>query len=170
MSRAKIIPDQTVHAAVRLLLAQSGDRAASFAAVARLTGLAAPTLVQRFGSQDGMVRAALQDGWGALDRATEAAEGTADLSTKGAQMLLKTLEDSATDLALLTRHLGDPELRDRAVAWRGRLELALAVRLGGGARGRDAAGIVFAAWFGQLHWQAAGDRTFRLKDAIRRVT
>ena len=169
MSRTKIIPDQTVHAAVRGLLAQSGDRAASFSVVARLTGLAAATLVQRFGSQEGMVRAALQDGWDALDRATDAAEGAADLSAKGAQMLLRSLEDVA-DLALLTRDLRDPALRDRAAMWRARVELALAVRLGGGGRGRDGAGIVFAAWHGQRHWQEAGGRTFKLKDLIRRIT
>ena len=170
MPRAKIIPDHSVHAVVRACLAQSGDRAASFGAVARLTGLAAATLVQRFGSQDAMVRAALMDGWDALDRATDAAEGAAELSAKGAQVLLRTLEDEASDLPLLTRDFRDPALRDRAAAWRARVELALAVRLGGGARGREAAGMVFAAWQGQLHWQAVGERTFRLKDAIRRVT
>ena len=173
MPRKKIISDASVFAHVRALLTQSGDRAASFAAVAHLTGLAAPTLVQRYGSQEGMVRAALMDGWDALDRATDQAEGEADLSVKGAHMLLKSLGadvGDTADLSLLAADFRDPELRLRAVAWRARLEQALAVRLGGGAKGREAAALVFAAWQGQMVWQAAGDKGFKLKDAIRRLT
>ena len=150
-----------------------GERAASFGAVSRATGLAAPTLVQRYGSQEGMVRAALLDGWDALVRATDTAEGLSDLSVKGAQMLVKALGEAtgdAADLPLLVRHLDDPTLRLRAMAWRVRVEQALAVRLGGGAKGREAAALLFAAWQGQLLWQAAGDRGFKLKDAVKRLT
>ena len=173
MSRQKIIPDQLVFAGIRTLLAQSGERAASFGAVARATGLAAPTLVQRYGSQEGLVRAALMDGWDAVDRATDAAEGGADLSVKGAQMVIKVLGEGsgdAADLPLLVRHLDDPELRQRAMAWRVRVEQALAVRLGGGAKGREAAALLFAAWQGQMLWLVAGDRGFKLKDAVKRLT
>ncbi|MDO9639500.1 MAG: transcriptional regulator [Pseudotabrizicola sp.] len=173
MSRSKLIPDPVVFASIRALMALSGERAASFGAVSRATGLAAPTLVQRYGSQEGMVRAALLDGWDALDRATDTAEGLSDLSVKGAQMLVKALGEAsgdAADLPLLVRHLDDPTLRLRAMAWRVRVEQALAVRLGGGAKGREAAALLFAAWQGQLLWQAAGDRGFKLKDAVKRLT
>jgi AcrR family transcriptional regulator len=173
MPRVKTVPDAHVFACIRALLTRSGERAASFGAVARETGLAAPTLVQRYGSQDGMVRAALMDGWDALDRATDLAEGGADLSVKGAHMLLKSLGTDAgdtADLSLLAADFRDPELRHRAMAWRARVEQALAVRLGGGAKAREAAAILFAAWQGQLMWQPAGDKGFRLKDAIKRIT
>lgn len=170
MSRSKLIPDPVIFASIRALMALSGERAASFGAVSRATGLAAPTLVQRYGSQEGMVRAALLDGWDGMDRATDAAEGLSDLSVKGAQMLVKALSDQGGDLALLVRHLDDPTLRLRAMAWRVRVEQALAVRLGGGAKGREAAALLFAAWQGQMLWQAAGDRGFKLKDAVKRLT
>lgn len=173
MSRTKLIPDKVIFMSIRSMMLRSGERAASFGAVSRATGLAAPTLVQRYGSQEGMVRAALSDGWDALDQATDAAEGQSDLSVKGAQMLIKALsEDSGAtaDLPLLVRHLEDPTLRHRAIAWRVRVEQALTVRLGGGAKGREAASLLFAVWQGQMMWQVAGDRGFKLKDAVKRLT
>ena len=173
MSRKKIIPDSEVFATIRALLTRSGERAASFSAVSRITGLAGPTLVQRYGSQEGMVRAALLDGWDALDRATDTAEGSADLSVKGALAMLKALGAEAAetgDLALLAADFRDAELRHRAMAWRARVEQALAVRLGGGAKGREAAAILFAAWQGQMLWGAAGEKGFRLKDVVKRLT
>ena len=173
MSRTKLIPDPLVFARIRALMLLSGERAASFGAVSRATGLAAPTLVQRYGSQEGMVRAALLDGWDALDRAVDAAEGASDLSVKGAQMLVKALSEDngdAAGLPLLVRHLDDPTLRLRAIGWRVRVEQALAVRLGGGAKGREAAALLFAAWQGQMLWHAVGDKGFKLKDAVKRLT
>ena len=173
MSRTKLIPDSLIFSTIRAMMAQSGERAASFGAVSRATGLAAPTLVQRYGSHEGMVRSALSDGWNALDHATDAAEGQSDLSVKGAQMLVKALSDATgatADLPLLVRHLDDPTLRHRAIAWRVRVEQALSVRLGGGPKGREAAALLFAAWQGQTLWQAAGDKGFKLKDAVKRLT
>ncbi len=49
------------------------------------------------------------------------------------------------------------------------VESSLAARLGGGSKGREAALILFAAWQGQLLWARAGGRSFRIKDAIRRL-
>ena len=68
MARLKLIPDSAVFACVRQLLAAGGDRAVAFASVARATGLAAPTLVQRFGGRDAMVERALLAGWEACPR------------------------------------------------------------------------------------------------------
>ena len=48
-------------------------------------------------------------------------------------------------------------------------ETALALRLGGGPQGREAATILFAAWQGQILWQTAGGKGFRLKDALKRL-
>lgn len=172
MPRVKTISDLDVFAAIRRLLAAGGEKAVAFSSIARETGLAAPTLVQRFGTRDQMVRAALEAAWTELEAATRRAEGEAAMSEKGAQGLLKALgaeSPEASDLTLLAADFRDPALRARAEAWRHQVEAALAVRLGGGAKGREAAAILFAAWQGQMLWQIAGGKGFRLKDALKRL-
>lgn len=172
MARPRTIPDEDVFAAIRALLAQGGDKAVAFSSVARATGLAAPTLVQRYGSREGMVKAALLAAWDALDTRTDQAEASAPLNGKGAVALLKALGDQDSgpdDLALLAVEFRDADLRARAAAWRARVEAALATRLGGGAKGQDLGAILFAAWQGQALWAMAGGRSFRLKDAAKRL-
>jgi AcrR family transcriptional regulator len=173
MGRNRTIPDDDVFLAIRRLLAEGGEKAVAFSSVARATGLAAPTLVQRYGSRDAMLRAALMRAWDGLEAATALAEAEAPASPKGAAQLLKALSgdhSETADLALLAADFRDPPVRARAAAWRERVEAALALRLGGGAKGREAAAILFAAWQGQALWRLAGERTFRIKDAIRRLT
>lgn len=172
MARPRTIPDDRIFAAIRALLAQGGDKAVAFSSVARATGLAAPTLVQRYGSREGMVKAALLAAWNGLEARTDEAEAGAALNAKGAVALLKALGDDEggpDDLALLAVEFRDADLRARAEAWRARVEAALASRLGGGARGREIAAILFAAWQGQALWSMAGGRGFRLKDAVKRL-
>ncbi|SEM56528.1 transcriptional regulator, TetR family [Gemmobacter aquatilis] len=173
MARKKIIPDLDVFATVRLLLAQGGDKNVSFSTVAKATGLAPPSLVQRYGSRDDMVQAALEAAWDALDAMTERAEADAPLNSKGAQALLKALGADApetADLTLLAIDFRNPTLRARAAAWRDRVETALAIRLGGGSKGRETAALLFAVWQGQMLWQIAGGKGFRLKDAVKRLS
>lgn len=170
MARPRTIPDDEVFAAIRRLLAEGGEKAVAFSSVGRATGLAAPTLVQRYGSREGMLRAALAAAWDGLDAVTQRAEAEAPLNAKGAAALLKALGGGPGELGLLAVDFRDPELRDRAGAWRARVIAALATRLGGGSRGREAAAILFAAWQGQALWQVAGERGFRLKDAVKRLT
>lgn len=172
MGRHRTIPDDEIFASVRRLLAEGGDKAVSFATVARVTGLAAPTLVQRYGTRDGMVQTALLAAWDALDARTAAAAESSAPSAKGAVQFLKLLagDDSASlDLSLLAADLRDPKLRDRASSWRETVEAALAVRLGGGAKGHEIAAILFAAWQGQALWHLAGGRGFKLKDVLKRL-
>lgn len=171
MPRTRTVPDIEVFAAIRRLLAEGGDKAVAFGSVARATGLAAPTLVQRYGSREGMVRAALIAAWDDLGAATESAAAEAGTGAKGAQALLKALGQTGdgVDLSLLAIDFRDAELRARAEGWRRQVEVALALRLGGGAKGREAAAILFAAWQGQALWQAAGGKGFRLKDAVKRL-
>ena len=69
MPRTRIIPDTHVFAALRSIVAAEGASAASFRAVGRATGLAPATLVQRYGSAEGMLMAAMQDGWDQADAA-----------------------------------------------------------------------------------------------------
>ena len=168
MPRNKLIPDDDVFAAVRRLLTEGGDKAVAFGSVARTTGLAAPTLAQRFGTRDGMVRAAMMAAWDALDGATEAAEAGAELAPKGALAILKALAGHMGP-ELLAADFRDAELRARAAGWRARLEAALALRLGGGKKGREAAALLFAIWQGQSLWDQAGGKGVRLKDALKRL-
>jgi hypothetical protein len=167
MGRTKIIPDTDIFAIVRSLLVQGGDKAVAFSSVSRVTQLAPATLVQRFGSRDGMLRAALLAGWDALDAAAERAISAAVAGPKGAGQILKALPAAAGDLGLLAAGLRDAAIRARAQGWRQRVEAGLALHLGGAVKGADPAAMLFAAWQGQLLWQTDG---FRVKDAARRLS
>jgi AcrR family transcriptional regulator len=166
MPRTRTIPDTQVLSAVRQLLAEGGEKAVSFSTVAAATGLAPPTLVQRYGSRDGMVKAARLAAWEDLSQRTAAAiDATAGKAPQG---LLKAIGPvGAVDLAA---DLRDPDLAQRAAAWRATVEAALALRLGSGHKAREAAALIFAAWQGQALWAATGDSGFRLKDAVKRLT
>lgn len=163
MARPRTLPDADVFAAIRALLAEGGEKAVAFGSVSRATGLAAPTLAQRYGSVEGMLTAALADEWDLLDRRIDALSASVEPGPKGALALLKGLSPGPV------AHLRDPALRDRAAAFRARLEAALAACLGGGGKARETAGILFAAWQGQQAWQKTGDRSFRLKDLVKRL-
>lgn len=166
MPRTRIIPDETIFAVIHRLQEDGGDKAVSFGSVAKATGLAPPTLVQRYGNRDGMVRAARHAAWDALERRTGRA--LADTADKGPQGLLKAI--GPIDAAALAADLRDAELALRAAAWKQGVETALALRLGSGQKARESAALLFAAWQGQALWSAAGDATFRLKDAVKRLT
>lgn len=159
MARPRIIPDADVFTAVCTLL-RDGEKAAGFGPVARATGLAAPTLVQRYGSQRAMVEAALLAAWDQMDLVLEGAQSEAPLTTKGAATLLKTLD--ATSVPPLSSNA----LHERGMAWRRRVEAALTERLGSA----EAAAILFAAWQGRMAWAGTGGKGFALKDLIRMVT
>ena len=160
MARPRIISDTDVFATIRALLAQGGEKAVGFGPVARATGLAAPTLVQRYGSQRAMVEAAMLAAWDDLDHRLEAAEAEVPLNTKGATALLKLLD--AVPVPATTSEA----LRSRAMAWRRRVEAALTQRLGSS----EAAAILFAAWQGRTAWSDTGSKGFSLKDLIRKIT
>lgn len=167
MARPRSIPDADIYAAIRALLARDGEKAVAFGTVARLTGLAPPSLVQRYGNRDGMIRAAVLDGWQDLLTRTDAS------AEAQPQALLKAMTEPAavmTDPALMAVTLRDATLRAAAEAWRTRLESLLALRLGGGTKAQEAASMLFAAWQGQLLWLQAGGKGFRVKDAAKRLT
>lgn len=166
MARTRTIPDETVFSIIQRLLDTGGDKAVSFGSVAAATGLAPPTLVQRYGSRDGMVRAARLAFWDLLDhRTVEAIGGTAD---KGPQGLLKAI--GAVDAGAIAADFRDPDLAQRAAGWRAAVEAALAQRLGNGQKARESAALLFAAWQGQSLWAATDAPGFRLKDAVKRLT
>lgn len=166
MPRTRTIPDSQIFTAVQALLNGGGDKAVSFATVSAATGLAPPTLVQRYGSRDGMVRATRLAAWEMLEKATAAAiAATAD---KGPQGLLKAI--GPVDAAALANDLRDPDLAQRAAVWRATVEAALSLRLGTGQKARESAALLFAAWQGQSLWYRVGEGAFRLKDAVKRLT
>ena len=148
-----------------------GDKAVAFSTVGQATGLAAPTLAQRYGTRDAMVRAALLDGWDVLSKVTELAVDGAPPTAKGATQILKSLSAGYADqIALLVSEFRDPALRNPALAWRQSLVAALGPRLGGGSKGHEAAALVFAAWQGQILWHKAGGSEMKIKDALKRLT
>lgn len=169
MARKKIIPDADILALVLQKLLAEGEKAVSFGLVAAASGLAPATLVQRYGSLESMIVQALAASWLALESLTAEVEAEALVSAKGAQGLLKDIAVLVDIPALLAASHRDEALINRASAWRHSVEQALAVRLGGGVKGRDAAALIFAAWQGRLIWDAAGGKSFRLGEALRRL-
>jgi len=174
MARPRLIPDENVFALIRAMLAQHGHRHVTFAAVAARTGLAGPSLVQRYGSRDRMVLAALLSGWEALERATDLAIATTPDGLKGALALLKAIAPSdpalpPAEIRLLTADLADPALRVRAATWREKLVHALAAKLGH--KGLATAEMLFDLWQGRFLWSGtAAPSGFRMRDAARLLT
>ncbi|MDO9525504.1 MAG: transcriptional regulator [Gemmobacter sp.] len=166
MARPRSVPDQLIFEAVHALTRLGGAKAVTFGAVAEKVGLAASTLVQRYGSVDGMTRGAQAAAWTRMEHATAAAVADAPMTPKGAAALLKAL---ATVPMPAIPGSADDALVARALAWRTQVEASLAVRLGGGVEGREGAAILFAAWQGQMLWLGRGAKGFRLRDAARRL-
>jgi len=166
MPRSRTITDGRIFAEIQRLLDEGGDKAVSFATVSAATGLAPPTLVQRYASRDGMVRAARAAAWDRLAHVTQ--ESIASTERKGPHALLKALSEA--DPARLIADFRDPELAQRAAAWQATVESALALRLGTGRQAREGAALLFAAWQGQMMWARAGEPAFKLKDVVKRLT
>ena len=109
MGRNKTLPDIDVFAALRHLLIQGGDKAVAFSSVAQATGLAAPTLAQRYGTRDAMVRAALRDGWDVLGKATDQAVDDAPPTAKGAtQIIVERTDSDVSDPETMRSFEGKP--------------------------------------------------------------
>jgi AcrR family transcriptional regulator len=166
MPRSRIIPDTTVFAIIQRLLEEGGDKAVSFGSVAKATGLAPPTLAQRYGTRDGMVHAARLAAWDGLEQRT--AHAISQTADKGPQGFLKAI--GPVDFAALASDLRDAELTQRAAVWRQGVETTLTLRLGAGPKARESAALLFAAWQGQMLWASAGEPSARLKDAVKRLT
>ncbi len=165
MPRPRSIPDSTVLAQVRLLLAQGGEKAVAFSSVAAATGLAPASLAQRYGSVQGMIAAA------ALDAVAQGLAALSDLEQtepdKGPQGLLKALTAQAPAAASLAVLARSPAGREAAAGYRKAVQAAIARRLG--PKHADAAPMLFAAWIGAQLWSDAGEAGFRLKDLIKRL-
>ncbi len=164
MARPRTIPDNAIFAAILRLIAEGGEKAVSFSSVAQATGLSAPSLVQRYGALPQMIHKALVGEWDRIDVVTTTAIADMATSTKGPQALLKALSPTPGP-AVLAATLRDAKLRDRASRWQRRVETALAAHSGDA----EGAALLFAAWQGQAIWEGIGGKSFKLKDALKRL-
>lgn len=155
MSRKRTIPDEALLDAALDLVHAEGPAALTFGALARRTGLAASTLVQRFATRPALLRATLERAWDHLDERTAAADAAADAGPSGVRALLGALTGAypaddasgyADQLLLLREDLRDQVLRARGDAWIGALTAAVERRLGGAPVGS----LVVAHWQGLL--------------------
>ena len=161
MGRARKVPDEVVFEAVLSLLASRGEKAVTFAAIAERAGLAASSLAERHGTVTAMIADSRDAAWQRLEALTELASAEAGRDAKGAIQFLKRLNGALLPVARL-----QPQ---RAVSWRARVEAEIALRLGGGAKGRDAAAMLFSVWYAQTAWPGPESSRLRLKDVLRRL-
>src|SRR5262245_59654217 len=104
---------------------EQGPKALTFAALDRVCGLSASTLVQRFESKARLVRSSLLFAWDRLDARTAQLAAAVPKSPEGAIRLLTALSEGyggieayAEGLLLLREDLRDPALRRRGAAWK----------------------------------------------------
>jgi AcrR family transcriptional regulator len=156
MPRSKSLSDEAVLESALTLMRERGPDALSFGTLARATGLSGATLVQRFGTKPGLIKAATSHAWDRLDRATSEAIASAPDGTEGVVALLVALsgygdiETYADNLLILREDLRDPDLRARGRAWHAVLVEAISARLPD--RGDALATIVLDQWQGSLLW------------------
>ena len=160
MSRRRLIPDPQIFATIVDLAVRQGERAVTFAAIARLCHLAAPSLVQRYGSLTQMLTLAYGAEWDRITTATNSAIAEMAEQSRGPHTLLKSLTPISPSPALLAASQRHAALRDMASAWQSTVIAALADLCG-----TPAAAILFATWQGQVLWH--GDKSFKLKDAVK---
>ncbi|HMR33995.1 MAG TPA: TetR/AcrR family transcriptional regulator [Geminicoccaceae bacterium] len=160
MPRLKTMPDAEVLAVALAIVHESGPGALTFAALARRCGLAAATLVQRFGSKPALVRSTLLHAWDLLDERTAGLAATLPRTPDGAIQLLEALsrgygdiEAYAEGLLVLREDLRDPVLRARGAAWQVSLSRAIEERFACLASIPAGIGSLMAAqWQGLLLW------------------
>lgn len=165
MARPRTLTDSEILTHVLDALDKGGEKSVTFGIISQRSGLAPATLAQRFGSVEAMLRACLLAEWTRLAGAITSSESEAVISSKGAQALLKHLPTPSP--LLLALSLRDGETRQAAEEWRLLVEQAIAIRRGGGAKGREAAALIFAAWQGRQLWEDAGGKSFRLADMLK---
>lgn len=175
VSRTRSIPDETLLDGALAVIRRAGPERATFAAVAAETGLAAATLVQRFGSKPALVRAALLRAWDLLDGRTAACDATAPATPEGAIELLVVLsrdygegDEYAEGLMILREDLRDPVLRRRGVRWGEALATALGRRLGDREPRPDLGRLMAAQWQGAVTWWSF-DRSEPVTQAVERA-
>lgn len=160
MARPKTLSDAEVLGVAHRLIHQTGPDALTFSSLSRACGLSSSTLVQRFGSKDGLVQSALLYAWDRLDEKTERLARSAPTTPEGAIALLVGLsgdyggiEAYADGLLVLREDFRDPVLRARGAAWKQVLTAALEARFAGVPHApADIGELMAAQWQGSLLW------------------
>lgn len=123
----KLSNDDVLVAALGIVHGQGPDHL-TFATASEACGLSPATLVQRFGTRDGLLRAALLRAWDNLYARTAELARSAPPTPQGAIDLLVSLSGSyggieayAEGLKVLREDFRDPELRARGAAWKRQL-------------------------------------------------
>ncbi len=157
MPRPRTIADEVLLDAALEIIHRSGPSRLSFATLAERVGLAASTLVQRFGTKEALLRGALLRAWDRLDADTTAAIEAASPDGAGVIDLLVALSgqydahDYAEQLLVLREDLRDSVLRTRGATWIDTLAAAIESRLVDAPGGPDGLGVqVVAQWQGTL--------------------
>lgn len=160
MPRSKTLPDADVLAAALRIVNESGPDALTFASVSRGCGLSSSTLVQRFGSKNGLMQSTLLHAWDRLDEKTGQLAASMPNTPQGAIEMLVALsgeyggiETYADGLLILREDLRDPVLRARGAAWKQVLIGALAARFADVRGAPPDIGLLMASqWQGSLLW------------------
>lgn len=175
MPRPRTIPDDDLLAAALDVVHRAGPEALSFAALAQATGLAASTLVQRFGSKAALLQSALLLAWDRLDELTADAAAAAPLDPAGVVELLVALSGQydpggfADQLLVLREDLRDPSLRARGARWLEALARAVDERVVRPGAPAPVGPLVVAHWQGTLTvWSFT--RPAPLDEFVRRST
>jgi AcrR family transcriptional regulator len=157
MPRKRTIADDALLDAALGIVHETGPASLTFAALAPRVGLAPSTIVQRFGTKAGLLRAALLRAWDQLDERTAAASRAAATGPSGVVELLGHLSgqyaahDFADQLLVLREDLRDPALRARGEAWLATLTAEIDRRLGAGpGNGAGLGREVVAFWQGTV--------------------
>jgi AcrR family transcriptional regulator len=167
------VPDDVLLDAALDIVHTSGPAALSFATLGAAVGLAASTVVQRFGTKENLLRAALLHAWDRLDEQTSAAMAAASADERGVVDVLVALSgqytasDYADQLMVLREDLRDRALRTRGKRWIARLAADIETRLQHAPGGADGLGtLVVAHWQGTLTvWSFM--RTGRVQPTVR---
>jgi AcrR family transcriptional regulator len=160
VSRQRTVSNEVILEAVGGLLQQGGPAALTFASAAAACGLSPATLVQRYGSREAMIRAALLQMWDQLDRHTVELDAQTEVSPEGAIAMLVRLSngygaegDPGQGLLLLREDFRDPVLRERGAAWGAALTAALGRRLTDDpAAAAILGGLMAGQWQGAVLW------------------
>ncbi|MCV9960420.1 TetR/AcrR family transcriptional regulator [Pararhizobium sp. BT-229] len=160
MPRPRTLSDAQLLDMVLTLIHTHGPDAATFAAIAKLSGLSGSTLVQRFATKAAMLRAALLRAWDQLDAETAKLAAAIPKTPQGAVMLLVGLSQNYGDnaavyadgLRLLREDFRDPVLRARGAAWGRALALAIGQCLTAERHPDAVARLMLAQWQGSLLW------------------
>src|SRR5690606_23904467 len=133
----RTVADHDILDAAIGILRRNGPAELTLALVGGAVGLSPATLVQRYGTKDALLRAALLRMWDRVDEATAAADARRPVSVEGAVAMLVgrsvayggSSDEDAQGLLLLREDFRDAALLARGVYWGEALVRVLGRRL-----------------------------------------